>query len=305
MSKQTYLKTINFPEYSKLLAAAKENKERINSLVINNDSDKKMFKEERAKTNKFIKEFKANAKAVREKVLGEFDPKVKELSSVLEETQLLCKDKIEDYNLTWKHERENWVLAAINLRITDDISEFVDVDTLDDPRYLNASMTEKKIAEDLDNKVSKIKTDLQVAQTISPQVAAIFKECLDIPEAIARDKRQQEEQAKREAIAKAAAEREEAERKKALEREKELARQAMVKSELEEAKENGEVIDAQKMVEINAKADTYAEKEEIKVATFTVTFEYKDSDYPLAWENPIDDVKERLQGLSNVKVLGD
>lgn len=305
MSKQTYLKTINFPEYSKLLAAAKENKERINSLVINNDSDKKMFKEERAKTNKFIKEFKANAKAVREKVLGEFDPKVKELSSILEETQLLCKDKIEDYDLTWKHERENWVLAAINLRITDDISEFVDVDTLDDPRYLNASMTERKIAEDLDNKVSKIKSDLQVAQAISPQVAAIFKECLDIPEAIARDKRQQEEQAKREAIAKAAAEREEAERKKALEREKELARQAMIKSELEEAKENGEVIDAQKMVEINAKADTYAEKEEIKVATFTVTFEYKDSDYPLAWENPIDDIKERLQGLSNVKVLGE
>lgn len=305
MSKQTYLKTINFPEYSKLLAAAKENKERINSLVINNDSDKKMFKEERAKTNKFIKEFKANAKAVREKVLGEFDPKVKELSSILEETQLLCKDKIEDYDLTWKHERENWVLAAINLRITDDISEFVDVDTLDDPRYLNASMTEKKIAEDLDNKVSKIKSDLQVAQAISPQVAAIFKECLDIPEAIARDKRQQEEQAKREAIAKAVAEREEAERKKALEREKELARQAMIKSELEESKENGEVIDAQKMVEINAKADTYAEKEEIKVATFTVTFEYKDSDYPLAWENPIDDIKERLQGLSNVKVLGD
>ncbi|MGY0190644.1 hypothetical protein ACQ7AI_07490 [Lactococcus petauri] len=305
MSKQTYLKTINFPEYSKLLAAAKENKERINSLVINNDSDKKMFKEERAKTNKFIKEFKANAKAVREKVLDEFDPKVKELSSVLEETQLLCKDKIEDYDLTWKHERENWVLAAINLRITDDISEFVDVDTLDNPRYLNASMTEKKIAEDLDNKVSKIKSDLQVAQAISPQVAAIFKECLDIPEAIAQDKRQQEEQAKREAIAKAAAEREEAERKKALEREKELARQAMIKSELEEAKENGEVIDSQKMVEINAKADTYAEKEEIKVATFTVTFEYKDSDYPLAWENPIDDIKERLQGLSNVKVLGD
>lgn len=305
MSKQTYLKTINFPEYSKLLTAAKENKERINSLVINNDSDKKMFKEERAKTNKFIKEFKANAKAVREKVLGEFDPKVKELSSVLEETQLLCKDKIEDYDLTWKQERENWVLAAINLRITDDISEFVDIDTLDDPRYLNASMTEKKIAEDLDNKVSKIKSDLQVAQAISPQVAAIFKECLDIPEAIARDKRQQEEQAKREAIAKAAAECEEAERKKALEREKELARQAMIKSELEEAKENGEVIDAQKMVEINAKADTYAEKEEIKVATFTVTFEYKDSDYPLAWENPIDDIKERLQGLSNVKVLGE
>lgn len=305
MSKQTYLKTINFPEYSKLLAAAKENKERINSLVINNDSDKKMFKEERAKTNKFIKEFKANAKAVREKVLGEFDPKVKELSSVLEETQLLCKDKIEDYDLTWKHERENWVLAAINLRITDEISEFVDVDTLDDPRYLNASMTEKKIAEDLDNKVSKIKSDLQIAQAISPQVAALFKECLDIPEAIAKDKCQQEEQAKREAIAKAAAEREEAERKKALEREKELARQAMVKSELEEAKENGEVIDAQKMVEINAKADTYAEKEEIKVATFTVTFEYKDSDYPLAWENPIDDIKERLQGLSNVKVLGE
>ncbi|MCS6716065.1 hypothetical protein NOM03_17235, partial [Proteus terrae] len=178
-------------------------------------------------------------------------------------------------------------------------------DALDDPRYLNTSMTEKKIAEDLDNKVSKIKSDLQVAQAISPQVAAIYKECLDIPEAIARDKRQQEEQAKREAIAKAAAEREEAERKKALEREKEIAREAMVKSELEEAKENGEVIDAQKMVEINAKADTYAVKEEVKVATFTVTFEYKDSDYPLAWENPIDDIKERLQGLSNVKVLGE
>nr|WP_285013449.1 terminase large subunit [Lactococcus garvieae] len=200
MSKQTYLKTINFPEHAKLLAAAKENKERIDSLVINNDSDKKMLKEERAKTNKFIKEFKANAKAVREKVLGEFDPKVKELSSVLEETQLLCKDKIEDYDLTWKHERENWVLEAINLRITDDISEFVDIDALDDPRYLNASMSEKKIAEDLDNKVSTIKSDLQIAQAISPQVAAIFKECLDIPEAIARDKRQQEEQAKREAI---------------------------------------------------------------------------------------------------------
>lgn len=305
MSKQTYLKTINFPEYSKLLAAAKENKERINSLVINNDSDKKMFKEERAKTNKFIKEFKANAKAVREKVLGEFDPKVKELSSILEETQLLCKDKIEDYDQEWKYKRSLWIGDAIKIRMTDDISDFVSFNDLDDPKYLNTSTNEKKIAEDLDNKVSKIKSDLQIAQAISPQVAALFKECLDIPEAIARDKRQQEEQAKREAIAKAAAEREEAERKIALEREKELARQAMVKSELEEAKENGEVIDAQKMVEINAKADTYAEKEEIKVATFTVTFEYKDSDYPLAWENPIDDVKDRLQGLSNVKVLGD
>ncbi|MBS4460226.1 hypothetical protein [Lactococcus petauri] len=305
MSKQTYLKTINFPEYSKLLAAAKENKERIDSLVINNDSDKKMLKEERAQTNKFIKEFKANAKAVREKVLGEFDPKVKELSSVLEETQLLCKDKVEVYDQAWKDKRSLWIGDAIKIRMTDDISDFVSFNDLYDPKYLNTSTNEKKIAEDLDNKVSKIKSDLQVAQAISPQVAAIFKECLDIPEAIAQDKRQQEEQAKREAIAKAAAEREEAERKKALEREKELARQAMIKSELEEAKENGEVIDAQKMVEINAKADTYAEKEEIKVATFTVTFEYKDSDYPLAWENPIDDIKERLQGLSNVKVLGE
>lgn len=305
MSKQTYLKTINFPEHAKLLAAAKENKERINSLVINNDSDKKMLKEERAKTNKFIKEFKTNAKAVREKVLGEFDPKVKELSSVLEETQLICKDKIEDYDQEWKYKRSLWIGDAIKIRMTDDISDFVSFNDLDDPKYLNTSTNEKKIAEDLDNKVSKIKSDLQIAQAISPQVAALFKECLDIPEAIARDKRQQEEQAKREAIAKAAAEREEAERKKSLEREKELARQAMVKSELEEAKENGEVIDAQKMVEINAKADTYAEKEEIKVATFTVTFEYKDSDYPLAWENPIDDIKERLQGLSNVKVLGE
>lgn len=305
MSKQAYLKTINFPEHAKLLAAAKENKERINSLVINNDSDKKMLKEERAKTNKFIKEFKTNAKAVREKVLGEFDPKVKELSSVLEETQLLCKDKIKDYDQEWKYKRSLWIGDAIKIRMTDDISDFVSFNDLDDPKYLNTSTNEKKIAEDLDNKVSKIKSDLQIAQAISPQVVALFKECLDIPEAIARDKRQQEEQAKREAIAKAAAEREEAERKKALEREKELARQAMVKSELEEAKENGEVIDAQKMVEINSKADTYAEKEGIKVAKFTVTFEYKESDYPLAWENPIDDIQERLQGLSNVKVLGE
>ena len=93
-NKLTYLKTINFPEQVKLLAAAKENKARLESLIINNDEDKKMIKSERADVNKFLKEFKAETKKVKDKVVGEFDGKVKELSTVLDETQLMLKEKL-------------------------------------------------------------------------------------------------------------------------------------------------------------------------------------------------------------------
>ena len=168
---------------------------------------------------------------------------------------------------------------------------------------MNTSVSEKKIAEALDEKVSKINSDLAIAKAISPQVEAIFRETLDVTVAIAKDKQQQEEQAKRESIAKAAAEREAKEREAALIRQKERERQAMIETELTEAKENGEVIDAEKMQEINKKADNYAEKEAIKKASFTVTFEYKESDYPMAWQGPDADLKERLQGLDNLSIV--
>lgn len=299
----TYLKTINFPEQVKLLAAAKENKARLESLIINNDEDKKMIKSERADVNKFLKEFKAETKKVKDKVVGEFDGKVKELSTVLDETQLMLKEKVEEYDVAWKNERENFIKDASKFRITDDISDFVSTSDLYDSKFMNTSVSEKKIAEALDEKVSKIKSDLAIAKAISPQVEAIFKETLDVTVAIAKDKQQQEEQAKREAIAKAAAEREAKEREEALIRQKERERQAMIETELTEAKENGEVIDAEKMQEINKKADNYAEKEAIKKASFTVTFEYKESDYPMVWQGPDADLKERLQGLDNLSIV--
>lgn len=302
-NKLTYLKTINFPEQVKLLAAAKENKERLESLIINNDEDKKMIKSERADVNKFLKEFKAETKKVKDKVVGEFDGKVKELSTVLDETQLMLKEKVEEYDITWKNERENFIKDASKFRITEDISDFVSTSDLYDSKFMNTSVSEKKIAEALDEKVSKIKSDLAIAKAISPQVEAIFKETLDVTVAIAKDKQQQEEQAKREAIAKAAAEHEAKEREEALIRQKERERQAMIETELTEAKENGEVIDAEKMQEINKKADNYAEKEAIKKASFTVTFEYKESDYPMAWQGPDADLKERLQGLDNLSIV--
>lgn len=299
----TYLKTINFPEQVKLLAAAKENKARLESLIINSDEDKKMIKSERADVNKFLKEFKAETKKVKDKVVGEFDNKVKELSTVLDETQLMLKDKVENYDVTWKNKRESFIEDASKFRITDDISDFVSTNDLYDSKFMNTSVTEKKIAETLDEKVSKIKSDLAIAKAISPQVEAIFKETLDVTVAIAKDKQQQEEQAKREAIAKAAAEREVKEREEALIRQKERERQAMIETELTEAQVNGEVIDAEKMQEINKKADNYAEKEAIKKASFTVTFEYKESDYPMAWQGPDADLKERLQGLDNLSIV--
>lgn len=302
-NKLTYLKTINFPEQVKLLAAAKENKERLESLIINNDEDKKMIKSERADVNKFLKEFKAETKKVKDKVVGEFDGKVEELSTVLDETQLMLKEKVEEYDITWKNERENFIKDASKFRITEDISDFVSTSDLYDSKFMNTSVSEKKIAEALDEKVSKIKSDLAIAKAISPQVEAIFKETLDVTVAIAKDKQQQEEQAKREAIAKAAAEREAKEREAALIRQKERERQAMIETELTEAKENGEVIDAEKMQEINKKADNYAEKEAIKKASFTVTFEYKESDYPMVWQGPDADLKERLQGLDNLSIV--
>lgn len=299
----TYLKTINFPEQVKLLAAAKENKARLESLIINNDEDKQMIKKERAKTNKTIKEFKAEAKKVRDEKVGEFDKKVKELNTILDETQLMLKAKVEKYDLAWEIERNKFIVEASEIRITDDISEFVAVGDLYEHRFENTSVSEKKIAEALDEKVSKIKSDLAIAKAISPQVEAIFKETLDVTVAIAKDKQQQEEQAKRSAIAKAVAEREAKEREEALIRQKERERQAMIETELTEAKVNGEVIDAEKMQEINKKADNYAEKEAIKKASFTVTFEYKESDYPMAWQGPDADLKERLQGLDNLSIV--
>ncbi|WP_162930900.1 DUF1351 domain-containing protein [Lactococcus allomyrinae] len=298
-----FLETINFPEQAKMLQTAKDKKQAFETLILENEDDKKKAKSDRAEINKTLKEFKTQAKTVRDKVIGEFDTKVKEVVKVLDETQNLLKEKVEDYDLTWKHERENWVFEAIKLRITDDIDDFIDFYVLDDPRYENVSLTEKKIAEELDVKVAKIKSDLLVAQAISPQVAAIYKECLDIPTAIARDKQQQEEQARREAIAKAEAERQERERQEILARQKELERQAMVEAEITEAKENGEVINADKIREINQRADDYAEKEALKMASFTVRFEYKESDYPLSWQNPLADLEKRLQDLENVEVI--
>ena len=146
-NKLTYLKTINFPEQVKLLAAAKENKARLESLIINNDEDKKMIKSERADVNKFLKEFKAETKKVKDKVVGEFDGKVKELSTVLDETQLMLKEKLEDYDITWKNKREKFIEDASKFRITDDISNFVSTNDLYDSKFMNTSVSEKKIAE--------------------------------------------------------------------------------------------------------------------------------------------------------------
>lgn len=296
-----YLKTINFPEFVKMSEKVKTELEADRSLIIGDDKQKKTIKTERAQLNSTLKEFKSNASQVREKVIGEFNAKVKDITDTLDAHQKLLAQKVSDYNQAWIDSRRDFISKAISSRLTDDI-DFVRFDQLNDSRYLNETTTEKKIITDLDYKVSNIKTDYQVAQTISAQVAEIFKQTLDVAKAIEIDKQQQEEQARREAVAKAEAERLERERLEALERQKERDREAMIQVELDEARENGEVIDAERVREAAAVADGYAQKEAVKVISFTVKFEYKDSDYPMAWEDPSSDVNERLQGLKNLEV---
>jgi hypothetical protein len=299
-----YLQTIDFPEFDTMLAAANESLANDREILILDDADKKDAKAKRAELNKTLKDFKANAKQVRDTVIGNFDSKVKEVATVLDKNQNLWKEKIEVYDANWKAERMDFIREVINANVTPDI-DFIDKNFLFEQSYQNATTTENQVKKSVAEKCEKIRTDYKIAQTISAQVAEIFKTTLDVAKSIEIDKQQQEEQARREAVAKAEQERAERERLEILERQKERERQAMIEAELAEAKENGEVIDAEKIQEINKHAADYAEKESVKVATFTVKFEYKDSDYKMAWENPLEDVKERLQGLQNLEVSDD
>lgn len=298
-----YLQTIEFKEFDKMIADAQKENQNIQERLLLDDDDKAKAKNDRADTNKMIASFKEQAKKVKDEKIGLFNSKVKQVIDALEANQLLFKEKVEQYDEKWKNKRQEFIRTIINFNISEDVAEFVKPMMLYDKRYLNATVTETKIKEDVANKVSKIKADFKIAQTISAQVAELFKTTLDVTQAIEIDKQQQEEQARREAIAKAEAERQERERQEILARQKERERQAMVEAELAEAKENGEVVNAEKISEINQKANEYANKEAVKVAAFTVSFEYKDSDYPMAWQNPLADLEERLQGLEKVEVL--
>lgn len=300
MANNYELQTIAFDNFEVFKEEIERKKKRDVSLVINSDDDKKFVKKQRAQANKEFADFKAKSKQIRDTVIGGFDDKVKEVKDLYDSWQNGLKENVEQYDEKFKADRLEFIRKTITLYVKE--LDFVELNSLHEKSYLNTTVTESKIIESVSGKVAKIRSDLAVAQAISPQVAELYKRTLDVPEAIRIDKEQQAEVERRRLIEEAEQARLEQARLDEIERQNKIKAEEIEMAEIEEARSNGEVIDAERVMEAKAVAKKVMAKREVKKATFTISFEYTDDNYPLAWETPLTDLQERLQGLTRLDI---
>lgn len=179
----------------------------------------KAAKADRASLNK-LKKALNDERIRREKAymkpFNEFKAQINELIGLIDKPILAIDSQIKGYEDSKKDEKRQAILEMWNAK---EKPEFLGFDRIYNPKWLNATVSMKKIEEDMDLLIATVKANLDTLDSLPEfgfEAKEVYKTTLDLQRAIAEGQRLAEIQKRKEE-----AERQQAELKKALKDEEE------------------------------------------------------------------------------------
>lgn len=192
------------------------------SLVYTDDQIREA-KKDRATLNKFIEALESKRKEIKKQCMEpyeDFEKKMKEITAIVSEPIALIDGQVKEYEEKQRAEKRRAIeskFASAGFQI------FVELEQIFDPKWLNASVSMKKIEEDLNTQRNRIGNDIMTINNLpefSFEALEHYKKTLDLAGAIREgqrladiQKRKLEHEAEQRAKAEAAQKAEQAKQK--------------------------------------------------------------------------------------------
>lgn len=159
-------------------------------------------KEDRAKLNAFIKALNNERLSIKKRYcapLNRFTDEVNEVIAAVQSVADKIGDTITAYEATRKEEKKSNIIAYFNERIGDLLS-VISYEKIEDIKWYNNSLKLKAIFVDIDAKISKIKEDLSVIESLGEDDVDALKlfyfRTLNLSDALQENKRLKAEKIK-------------------------------------------------------------------------------------------------------------
>lgn len=176
--------------------------------LVYTDDQIKEAKKDRATLNKFMEALESKRKEIKKQCMepyNDFETKMKEITAIVAEPVALIDSQVKEYEAKQKAEK----LEAIKSKFASaGFQTFVNLEQIFDPKWLNASVSMKKIEEELNMLRNRIGNDIMTInnlQEFSFEALDYYKKTLDLAGAIREGQRladiqkRKAEQARREA----------------------------------------------------------------------------------------------------------
>lgn len=179
--------TFNFDE---LKAELSERLEYYNGLVVTEDTIKDS-KAERANLNKLREAIEKRRKEVKKLCMqpySDFEERVKELVALIDKPILAIDGQLAAFEEKRKEEKRVQIEAVYSDLVSDTIKGIIPLDRIMDPKWLNATVSMKKIEEEIIAWTKRVNADLLALDTVPHEYAAAvrakYTETLDIEAAL-------------------------------------------------------------------------------------------------------------------------
>lgn len=184
-------------------------------MVITEDSIKE-GKDDRAKLNKLRLAVDGRRKEVKNQYMAPynaFEGKVKEVIALIDKPIAAIDGQLAAYEEKRREEKQKQIAEAYEASVPEQITDIIPLARIQDPKWLNATTSMKKIEDDLIALVKRTNADMLALDTVEDEYAASVRETyirtLDIEKAMSQKealreaaeafRRREEEKAKREA----------------------------------------------------------------------------------------------------------
>lgn len=183
---QTALPEIIDFNYSELKAELAERLEYYHGLVVTAD-EIKAAKEDKAKLNKLKKAIDDKRKEVKKQYMAPFDDfetKCKELVKMVDAPINEIDGQLKRFEEERKAEKRQSIELTYSELVPDEIKDIIPLDRIFDERWLNSTVSLKKVAEDMLEITKRVKADMVALDTVEPEymtaVRAKYIETMDI-----------------------------------------------------------------------------------------------------------------------------
>lgn len=155
-----------------------ERLEHYKGLVITEDAIKE-GKEDRAKLNKLRIAVDAKRKDVKKEFMApytDFEAKCKELLAMIEEPIKAIDTQLQEYENLKKAEKRTKIEEAYEELVDETIKPIIPLNRIFDQRWLNATVTMKKVEEAISDIVKRVNADLIALDTVEEEYQAAVKQ---------------------------------------------------------------------------------------------------------------------------------
>lgn len=160
--------------------------------LVYTDDQIKEAKKDRATLNKFMEALESKRKEIKKRCMepyNDFETKMKEIIAIVAEPVALIDSQVKEYEAKQKAEK----LEAIKSKFASaGFQTFVNLEQIFDPKWLNASVSMKKIEEELNMLRNRIGNDIMTInnlQEFSFEALDYYKKTLDLAGAIREGQR--------------------------------------------------------------------------------------------------------------------